>query len=60
MVPFTHAAADAISVETMEVCLAKVRQLLDHSTEITDSEIRETLWYYYFDIDQTVSWLLGK
>ena len=25
----------------------------------TDKEIRDALWEYYFDVDQTVSWLLG-
>jgi hypothetical protein len=43
----------------MEANLAKVRQVLGDQDYIAESEIRETLWYYYFDIEQTVSWLLS-
>lgn len=44
----------------METKVAEVLQLLGDNHEIKESEIRQTLWYYYFDIDQTVSWLLGS
>lgn len=27
---------------------------------ITDLEIKETLYHYYFDIEQSVNWILGK
>ena len=43
----------------MEANLAKVRQLLGDQDYIAESEVRETLWYYYFDVEQTVSWLLS-
>jgi hypothetical protein len=33
--------------------------LLSDSALIDDVEIEETLWYYYFDIPRTVSWLSG-
>ena len=44
----------------METKVAKVLQLLGDNQGIKESEIRETLWYYYFDVEQTVSWLLGS
>jgi hypothetical protein len=43
----------------METRLLDVHKLLGDQHDIKDDEIRETLWYYYFDIEQTVSWLLG-
>jgi hypothetical protein len=43
----------------METKLSEVRQLLSHRSNIKDSEIRETLWYYYFDVERSASWLLG-
>jgi hypothetical protein len=44
----------------METKVAKVLQLLGDNQGIKESEIRETLWYYYFDVERTVSWLLGS
>ena len=28
--------------------------------DITDAEIRETLWHYYYDVGKTVTWLLNS
>ena len=39
--------------------LKQVRQILGDTPGINDSEIKETLWYYYFDVEQTISWLLS-
>ena len=44
----------------MAAKLKEVRQVLGNTPEIKDAEIKETLWYYYFDVEQTVSWLLSK
>ena len=43
----------------MEKKLAEVRQILGEETGIRDSDIRETLWYYYFDVEASIAWLLG-
>lgn len=43
----------------MEAKVAEVLQVLGDEHEVQESEIRNTLWYYYFDVQQTVSWLLG-
>ena len=44
----------------MEAKVAEVLQLLGDDQGIKESEIRDTLWYYYFDVEQTVSWLWGS
>jgi hypothetical protein len=44
----------------MEARILEVRDLLGGQHDIDDIEIEETLWYYYFDVAQTVSWLLGS
>src|SRR5271170_1722785 len=44
----------------MAARLKEVRQILGDTPGIKDSEIQETLWYYYFDVEQTISWLLSK
>lgn len=28
--------------------------------DITDAEIREALWHYYYDVGKTVAWLLNS
>lgn len=44
----------------LETRLNEVRQLLGEQHDIPDKEVRETLWYYYFDLEKTVAWLLGS
>jgi len=44
----------------LETRLSEVRELLGEQHNIPDQEIRETLWYYYFDLEKTVAWLLGS
>jgi HBS1 N-terminus len=36
-----------------------VRQRLGARSGLREAEIRETLWYYYFDVDESVAWLAG-
>jgi HBS1 N-terminus len=43
----------------LETRLNEVRRLLGDHHDIPDKEIRETLWYYYFDLEKSVEWLLG-
>jgi len=43
----------------MEAKVTEVLEFLGDKHGIKESEIRETLWYYYFDVEQTFSWLLG-
>ncbi len=42
--------------------LAHIRRMLgdeDHS-RLTDADIKEALYHYYFDVEQATNWLLGK
>ena len=42
--------------------LEHIRDMLgdEKQSKISDAEIKDTLYHYYFDIDQSVSWLLGQ
>jgi hypothetical protein len=44
----------------METKLAEVEQRLGARPGLREAEIRETLWYYYFDVDESVAWLAGR
>jgi hypothetical protein len=44
----------------MQSGLEAVRASLGDIPGITDREIRESLWEYYFDVEQTVPWLLQQ
>jgi hypothetical protein len=37
----------------------QVRATLGDAINVSDETIRETLWYYYFHVDQTITYLLG-
>jgi hypothetical protein len=38
-----------------------VREVLPAATtQITDKEIQESLWHYYYDVEKTVAYLLSK
>ena len=45
----------------METSTARVREVVGPPTvsDITDQAIQDALWEFYFDIPQTVQWLLG-
>lgn len=43
----------------MEKKLAEVQQRLGTRPGLQEAEIKETLWYYYFDVNETVGWLAG-
>ena len=36
-----------------------MRDVLGLEVPITDREIEDSLWHYYYDIDKTVHYLLG-
>lgn len=62
----TVQAAPTMSKEdqaSMRDGLAAVREVLGgEGTEgaaVTDKEIEESLWYYYFDVEKTVAYLLS-
>lgn len=38
----------------------KVRETLGPDVPVTDHQIQESLWHYYYDIDKTVTYLLNS
>ncbi|RKP04881.1 HBS1 N-terminus-domain-containing protein [Thamnocephalis sphaerospora] len=46
--------------EEMQVAVAQVRSVLGEDAPVTEKSIRSALWYYYFDVDDSVAWLLGE
>jgi elongation factor 1 alpha-like protein len=56
-----EAGGDAMSPEEAE----KLDQAVDAITErigdgFSIKEVRDTAWYYYFDVDQSTNYLLGR
>lgn len=43
----------------MRLGTAEVREVLGPEVSITDKEIEDSLWHYYYDIDKTVNYLLS-
>lgn len=44
----------------MAAGLVNVRAVLGSASGVSDKEIKDSLWYYYFDDEKTVSYLLGE
>ncbi len=38
----------------------KVREALGPDIVVTDKEIQDSLWHYYYDVGKTVTWLLSE
>jgi elongation factor 1 alpha-like protein len=58
-----EAAADAVTDEDearLKTGTTEVRSILDPSLDVTDAQIRESLWHYYYDIGKTVTYLKSK
>lgn len=47
-------------LDALEDGLAYVRSVVGDDCPVPDIEIKEALWYYYFDREETVNWVLGK
>lgn len=50
---------DSKVLEHLRLGTAKVRDVLGPELPITDKEIEDSLWHYYYDIDKTVNYLLS-
>ncbi|KAG0171990.1 hypothetical protein DFQ30_011427 [Apophysomyces sp. BC1015] len=50
----------AEDLEALEDGLSYVRGVIEDSGFISDVEIKEALWFYYFDREETVNYLLEK
>lgn len=44
----------------MRIGTIKVREALNSSITVTDAQIQESLWHYYYDIGKTVTYLKSK
>ncbi|CAG8580917.1 7997_t:CDS:10, partial [Dentiscutata heterogama] len=44
----------------MEEGKIKVKSVIGQVEGVTDKDIEDTLWYYYFDTEKTINWLLDK
>lgn len=54
---------DGISDEDKEQLAkgtVKVRDVLGPSVQVTDQEIQDSLWHYYYDVDKTVNYILSE
>lgn len=47
-------------LDKLEDGLAYVYSVIGEDTILTATEIKEALWYYYFDREETINWALGK
>lgn len=47
-------------LDALEEGLDYVYGVIGQDVPLTDVEIKEALWYYYFDKDETVNWALGN
>lgn len=48
------------SPEQLRLGTAKVRDVLGNELSLTDEEIEDSLWHYYYDIEKTVNYLLSQ
>lgn len=46
-------------IDQLNVGLRKVREILGNEVA-TDKEIQESLWYYFFDVEKTVNYILSN
>lgn len=48
-------------IEQLKEGLRKARSVLGHDLPgLTDEKIQESLWYYYFDLEKTINYILSK
>ena len=56
-------AGDSLTPEDKEqlrIGTTAVRKALDSNNAVTDEEIQDSLWHYYYDIDKTVTYLKSE
>jgi elongation factor 1 alpha-like protein len=47
-------------VEQLRLGTIKVKELLDSNISVTDAQIRESLWHYFYDVEKTVAYLISR
>lgn len=46
-------------LDKLDEGLAYVYSVIGEDTILSAAEIKEALWYYYFDREETIEWVLG-
>ena len=47
-------------IEQLRLGTIQVRDTIGDQVSLTDGEIQDSLWHYYYDIDKTVNYLLSE
>lgn len=47
-------------LDRLDEGLSAVLDVIGDTSYISDKEIREALWYYYFNIEETIEWALER
>lgn len=47
-------------LDKLDEGLAYIYTVIGEDTVLTGKEIKEALWYYFFDQEETLEWALGK
>lgn len=47
-------------LDKLDEGLVFICSVIGEDTVLSAKEIKEALWYYYFDREQTLEWALGK
>lgn len=46
--------------ERLRTGIVQVRSILGDSVSVTNTEIEDSLWHYYYDVDKTVNYLRSE
>lgn len=47
-------------LERLRTGILQVRSILGDSVSVTSTEIEDSLWHYYYDVDKTVNYLRSE
>ena len=48
-----------LPLEEMRLGTQHVKEMLGADFPVTEKEIQDSLWHYFFDVDKTVTYLMG-
>ena len=49
-----------VLLEQLRIGTIKVRNVLGDDVSVSNKEIEDSLWHYYYEVDKTVNYLLGR
>jgi elongation factor 1 alpha-like protein len=47
-------------VEQLRIGTTKVREALNSDMDVSDAQIQESLWHYFYDVGKTVTYLKSE